>query len=174
MAADKPQMSWKAPGGFRHFALGAANVGDESRFGEVLRQGLQHRDVLQDGSGQHHEIRSVCLVEPIAAGVNGSQPERSLDDPRPIDGGHPHAGPAAPDRERNRATDQAEADDGDACKWSVGQTPHPLLATGSRQILRPIAGAMIRSSAIRRSNCAGKQRLCAIAERMVGIRGEPR
>ena len=34
-------------------------------------------------------------------------------------------------------------------------TPHPRRATGSRQMLRPIAGAMIRSSAISRSNCAG-------------------
>ena len=33
--------------------------------------------------------------------------------------------------------------------------PHPRRATGSRQMLRPIAGAMIRSSAISRSNCAG-------------------
>ncbi len=34
-------------------------------------------------------------------------------------------------------------------------TPHPRRATGSRQMLRPIAGAMMRSSAISRSNCAG-------------------
>ena len=33
--------------------------------------------------------------------------------------------------------------------------PHPRRVTGSRQMLRPIAGAMIRSSAINRSNCDG-------------------
>ena len=33
--------------------------------------------------------------------------------------------------------------------------PQPRRATGSRQMLRPMAGAMIRSSAISRSNCAG-------------------
>ena len=32
---------------------------------------------------------------------------------------------------------------------------HPRRATGSKQMLRPIAGAMTRSSAIRRSNCEG-------------------
>ena len=38
---------------------------------------------------------------------------------------------------------------------SGNQRAHPRRATGSRQMLRPIAGAMIRSSAINRSNCAG-------------------
>ena len=41
------------------------------------------------------------------------------------------------------------------CTFSLVYTPHPLRATGSRQMLRPIAGAMMRSSAISRSNCAG-------------------
>ena len=40
-------------------------------------------------------------------------------------------------------------------KGRLAQTPHPRLATGSRQMPRPIAGAMIRSSAISRSNCDG-------------------
>ena len=35
------------------------------------------------------------------------------------------------------------------------QLPHPRRFTGSRQMLRPMAGAMMRSSAISRSNCDG-------------------
>ena len=39
--------------------------------------------------------------------------------------------------------------------WSARRAPSRRGVTGSRQMLRPIAGAMIRSSAISRSNCAG-------------------
>ena len=41
------------------------------------------------------------------------------------------------------------------CVSGTHTCAQPRRATGSRQMLRPIAGAMIRSSAISRSNCAG-------------------
>jgi len=74
---------------------------------------------------------------------------------RAIDAGNADAGPALADGERDRPADQPEAGDGEAAKRRLAQRDQPLRDTGSRQMLRPIAGAMMRSSAISRSNCAG-------------------
>ena len=89
--------------------------------------------------------------------------------------------PDLPRRQRDRSADQPEADDADllrrsgcpapadrlndgnselrsiveVCPSSSRSLPSRAVATGSRQMLRPIAGAMMRSSAISRSNCAG-------------------
>ena len=66
-------------------------------------------------------------------------------------------GPAATGRLPSLVADQPEADDSDAGKRGLRYLAHPRRATASRQMLRPIAGAMIRNSAMSRSNCAGNR-----------------
>ena len=72
-----------------------------------------------------------------------------------IDAGDADPRPAFADGQRDRPADQPKAGDREAAKWGLAQRDQPLRETDSRQMLRPIAGAMIRSSAISRSNCAG-------------------
>ena len=81
---------------------------------------------------------------------------------------HERLRPGPAGGQRDRPADQAEADDGDSLEdrrgpgrafRHDGQDPHylahPRRVTGSTQMLRPMAGAMMRSSAIKRSNWAG-------------------
>ena len=49
-------------------------------------------------------------------------------------------------------------------------TAPPALTTGSTQMLRPMAGAIIRSSAITRSNCAGTSTAHRRFNAVVGLR----
>jgi hypothetical protein len=68
--------------------------------------------------------------------------------------------------EGDRSANQARTNDGDL-HWRISATgsaragrcpvhrAQPRLATGSRQMLRPMAGAMMRNSAISRSNWLG-------------------
>ncbi len=116
---------------------------------------VQRLNVLQHGRREHHEVGAADEAQIVAALVDDARIERRGDDARPIDGSNRDRRPPPLDGERNGSADQPEADDGDAGKGRLTQTPHPLRATGSRQMPRPIAGAMIRSSAIRRSNCDG-------------------
>src|SRR5262249_19508058 len=91
-----------------------------------------------------------------------------------VDGDDERRRPELARAQSDGPADQAEADDADLLEderrggralaglddrelHARGQTdaPHPRRATGSRQMLRPRAGAMRRSSAIKRSNCDG-------------------
>ena len=125
------------------------------RAADVLRQTVERRDVLQHGRRKHHQVCAGDDPQIVAALVDDPRVERRADDVRPIHGGNRDRRPSPFDGKRERAADQPEPDDGDAGKRWLSQTPHPLRDTGSRQMPRPIAGAMIRSSAMRRSNCDG-------------------
>ena len=120
--------------------------------------------------GEHDQV--------VGRDVDGVQPHRRLEHVLVVDADDQRLRPELPRRQRDRTANQAEADDADlvedrrlpstagngrpgcnADRYETQATesrrPTRRGATGSRQMLRPIAGAMIRSSAIRRSNCAG-------------------
>ena len=119
---------------------------------------LQHGDVLPHRRCQDDEVGAIREREVLAAVVGHTQASSGLDDAWAIDRDQPARRPRRAQGQRDRATDQAAADYRDTVKHAASvnpYVPHPRRLTCSRQMLRPIAGAMILSSAIRRSNCAG-------------------
>src|SRR5205814_2141051 len=82
----------------------------------------------------------------------------------PIDAGDADVRPRTTRRARDRPADQPKSGDADRAKRRLTHLLQPRRATDSTQILLPIAGAMTRSSAMSRSNCAGNID-CAPSER---------
>ena len=131
----------------------------------MRHQTFEDRYVLEHRRGEDDQVGARNDLKIVAARIGGARSNRRVDDVGSVDGGDDAGRPAASSRERNRSADQSEPDDGDPGKRTISGswvrpiihpwTPQPRRATGSRQMLRPIAGAMIRSSAMRRSNCAG-------------------
>ena len=182
MPADETQPRRQVARGRNDGTLGTADVGDERLAANVRRQIVEQADILPDRRCEHDEVGAVREREIVAADVRRSRapaPPRRLQ--RDRSRRSEHRGCDLTQRERNRSADQPEAHDGDLLKHAMTMLNARMLnaevnsefnsafrlqhselliapaaaATGSRQMLRPIAGAMIRSSAIRRSNCAG-------------------
>ena len=155
MAADELEMRRQRRGGLEHHPLRAAGVGHDRRLPQVSGQERERRGVLQHRRRQHDEIGVCGRGQRVSPAVRDPHPQRGVDDRRPIDRGDDHRRPATLDGERDRSADEAEAVDRDAPERRLAHTPQPRRETGSRQMPRPMAGAMIRSSAIRRSNWFG-------------------
>ena len=62
---------------------------------------------------------------------------------------------STPNAQRPKPNHESPFGSWELAGWEFVTAPTPARATASRQMLRPIAGAMMRSSAIRRSNCDG-------------------
>jgi hypothetical protein len=141
-------------------ALRRADVRDRGR--EPSLCGIaQHRDDRRDWCGQHDEIAIGEIADRRALVVDHTAPAGRVCDLRAIDAADRDVGPFLAQTERNRSADEPESDNADACGAPDAGVRHgaqrlqPRRATDSTQMLRPIAGAMMRSSAMSWSNCAG-------------------
>ena len=106
-------------------------------------------------------IRSASDASAALGGaIDGAAAIRVGQDGLAIDAGQARGRPAFPHGQRDRPANQPKADDRNGLKGRLAKSQEPYLAhprrdTGSRQMLLPIAGAMMRSSAINRSNRTG-------------------
>jgi hypothetical protein len=159
--------------GRNDLALRAAGIGDDHRAMDVVVELAQQGEILTDRRRQDDQVDFREHNEIVCRHVDGVQAHCGLEDVLVVDSNDERARPELPCRQRNRPADQAEPDDADAREDRRGsraggarlddgklhtracQLPQPRRATGSRQMLRPIAGAIMRSSAISRSNWAG-------------------
>ncbi len=74
----------------------------------------------EDGSGQHDELRVGRHDEIVGADIRRVRAHRGLDHVLAIHRDDEHRRPQPPHAERDRRTNQAEADDGDPLKGRVG------------------------------------------------------
>ena len=128
--------------------------------------------------GQHDEFRFGDDDGIVGADVDRAEPDAGLEPIVAVHADDERRRERLPGGKRNRGAQRAEPDDRepiedrralrpasglhDRQERPVGHqpTPQPRRATGSTQMERPMAGAMMRSSAIRRSNCEGNK-VCA-------------
>ena len=80
--------------------------------------------------------------------MHGAPAARRPEDGGPVDSDDTHAGQPPPYCQADRPADQADPHDGDPTEGSLAADLTP-------QIVRPIAGAMMRSCAISSANCSG-------------------
>jgi hypothetical protein len=173
MPAHERQAAWQRRSGSHDRAFRAADIGDHGFAGNDGGKTSQHPLVLAARGREDHKVGLRGDDRVVGADINGMQPDGGLDDVVVVDSNHKGCGPCLAHGHGQRAANQAQPNDGDTLEHGRGRRqlaglhhaqtagavrhppPQPRRTTGSTQIVRPIAGAMIRSSAIRRSNCDG-------------------
>ena len=119
MAADESQSLGQMTSGFDDCPFGAADVGHDGVAAETARQLAQNTDVLTDRSRQHDEVRGRCQRQLGPSLISRTEALGGGDGLRPVDRDNPAGRPRFPQRERDRASDQSAADDGDLVKHAM-------------------------------------------------------
>src|SRR5688500_17235299 len=127
---------------FDNHAFGADDVGDGNV--RAWSQRVENVEAADRRRGKHEQIARLQFLR-TARCVDDTSAQSLLDDRLIVPRRNREPRDRAAQRKRHRAANQPEAGDDNAAEC---QRPQPLRATGSTQMLRPIAGAMMRSSAI--------------------------
>ena len=113
MSADERELRRQTERRLHDGALGAADVGDDSRLRHVVVELGQQLDVLLHRRREDDQVRFREDVRIVGGDVNRMEPHRRLEDILVVDADHDRRRPDLARGQRDRSADQAEPDDAD-------------------------------------------------------------